>query len=126
MACIGTDRISGEVRAGWRGLPAEVPWPAPAGHGSAALRDAPLGSPRAARHAEKRASGPRRSVSHGSVGAGHGASLARHLTSVISERLQAEMRRTDGSVRGMATADLDVGLTGVTKPARSLLRRGIR
>src|SRR5207249_11061362 len=34
-------------------------------HGSASLRDAPLGSPRAAHRAETRAAGPRRSVSHG-------------------------------------------------------------
>src|SRR5437867_8132292 len=34
-------------------------------HESASLRDAPLGSPRAAHRAETRAAGPRRSVSHG-------------------------------------------------------------
>jgi len=38
------------------------------------LRKPPLGSPRAAHRAEKRAAGPRRSVSHGPAGAARGAS----------------------------------------------------
>ncbi len=50
--------------------PVEGARPAPSRHGSASLRGAPLGSPDAARRAQERASGPRRSVSHGPTGAG--------------------------------------------------------
>src|SRR3989442_15777688 len=80
--------------------------PAPAGQGSASLRDAPLASPRAAHRAGMRAAGPRRAVSDGPANAGRGASFRGFSDAGVSSRAG---RDRPARVAGRATLEPGTG-----------------